>query len=435
MLRRLLASYTPRPDAVQVRADATTRSDDDIEVSVSVLSDRHSRTWFGVTMARRGLQPVWLRIHNKRPRALRLDRVRIDPHYYTPLEASRLCHYSTTRRLLGFGLLSWLYLPLLPLVLFRVAAARRANTRMDAFFKRHGFPSRPLLPGTQTEGFVFTTLDEGTKQVFIRLIGESRNHEFEFTLQLPGLDVTGGDTEDAAGQNAEDSVELSREELGRWLERQPRATGNKAGTREGDPLNLAVVGEREEIQACFGGRWDLAESITLATCLKTLRAFLLESEYRYAPVSPLFLDGRQQDLALQRARRQINERLHLRLWRTDRNYEGRRVWIGQVSRDIGVRFTPRTWNLTTHKIDPDVDEARDYVLDDLLAAERVAGAAYVRGVEAATPEQPRRNLTGDPYSTDGLRAAIILSLQRRKPDYFDWQAPPSSGAASDDRTR
>ncbi|MGC2304012.1 LssY C-terminal domain-containing protein, partial [Candidatus Binatus sp.] len=42
------------------------------------------------------------------------------------------------------------------------------------------------------------------------------------------------------------------------------------------------------------------------------------------------------------------------------------------SRDIGVRFTPKTWNLTTHQIDPNVDEARDYVLDDLLASRRVA---------------------------------------------------------------
>lgn len=430
MIRRLLASYTPRPDVEQVLADATTRSDENIEVSVSVLSDRQSRAWFGVTMARRGLQPVWLRIRNRRPRALRLDRVRIDPHYYTPLEAARLCHFSTARRLLGFGLLSWLYLPLLPLVLLRVAGARRANARMDAFFKSHGFPSHPLLPQTETEGFVFTTLDEGNKQIFVRLIGESRTHEFEFSLELPGLDITGADRE----SGNDDDDDLDAEELRRWLEQQPRATGNKRGTREGDPLNLAVVGEREEILACFGGRWDLAESITLATCVKTLKAFLLESEYRYAPVSPLYLHGRQQDLALQRARRQINERLHLRLWRTGRTHEGRRVWIGQVSRDIGVRFTPRTWNLTTHKIDPDVDEARDYVLDDLLAAERVAGAAYVGGVDSAPTDSPRRNLTGDPYLTDGLRAVILLSLQRRQPEYFDWQAvsrhPERTEAAS-----
>jgi hypothetical protein len=61
------------------------------------------------------------------------------------------------------------------------------------------------------------------------------------------------------------------------------------------------------------------------------------------------------------------------------------VWIGQVSRDIGVRFTPRTWNLTTHLIDPDVDEARDYVLDGLRVAGRVARLGFVPGVQAAPP--------------------------------------------------
>jgi len=35
-------------------------------------------------------------------------------------------------------------------------------------------------------------------------------------------------------------------------------------------------------------------------------------------------------------------------------HEGVRVWIGQISRDLGIRFTKRT--ITTHKIDPDVDE-------------------------------------------------------------------------------
>ena len=71
-------------------------------------------------------------------------------------------------------------------------------------------------------------------------------------------------------------------------------------------------------------------------------------------MSPLYLGGRQQDFALQRARVSLNQRLHLRLWATSVRCDGQPVWIGQVSRDIGVRFTPKTWNLTTHRIDPDV---------------------------------------------------------------------------------
>ncbi len=59
-------------------------------------------------------------------------------------------------------------------------------------------------------------------------------------------------------------------------------------------------------------RWDETETITFATCWKTFRAFFVGSEYRYSPVSPLYLFGRSQDFALQRVRRSINERLHLR---------------------------------------------------------------------------------------------------------------------------
>ena len=127
-----------------------------------------------------------------------------------------------------------------------------------------------------------------------------------------------------------------------------------------------------------------------------------------------------QELALQKARASINERIHLRLWPTDISFRQHPVWIGQVSRDIGVRLTSKTWNLTTHRIDPDVDEARDYVLDYLVSSLRVSAFGYVSGVEPASRANPRRNLTGDPYFTDGQRAVLLLSAKGAHPEYLDW---------------
>ena len=123
---------------------------------------------------------------------------------------------------------------------------------------------------------------------------------------------------------------------------------------------------------------------------------------------------------VQRIRQSINERLHLRLWATPLRHRGLPVWIGQVSRDIGVRFTWRTWNLTTHRIDPDVDEARDYVVEDLLRAERLELAGYVEGVGGCDEHSPRKNLTGDRYFTDGRRAAVLLSPSRTAPKFIAW---------------
>ena len=115
---------------------------------------------------------------------------------------------------------------------------------------------------------------------------------------------------------------------------------------------------------------------------------------------------------LQKARQRINERLQLRLWLTPFRLRSEPVWIGQISRDIGLRFTLKTWNLTTHKIDPDVDDARDYVPNDLMEAGRVTVVAYVAGAEAADRTASRQNLTGDPYFTDGLRAVALFSESR-----------------------
>lgn len=196
----------------------------------------------------------------------------------------------------------------------------------------------------------------------------------------------------------------------------PAATSNAKQTRFGDPVNLVVVGELETLVHAFVGRWDETEVITLATCWKTTRSFLLGSQYRYSPVSALHLFGRSQDIALQRSRRSINERLHLRLWLTPLRFQGECVWIGQVSRDIGVRFTTKTWNLTTHRVDSDVDEARDYVIEDLLQAGRIEATGYVDCIAPCEAASPRRNLTGDRYFTDGKRAVILLSTTRSIPD-------------------
>jgi hypothetical protein len=146
-----------------------------------------------------------------------------------------------------------------------------------------------------------------------------------------------------------------------------------------------------------------------------------------SPVSPLYVFGRKEDIALQKARSTINERVHARLWLTPYTFEGRRVWIGQVSRDIGVRLTDQTWNLTTHKIGPDVDFDRAYLLQDLLVSGFVEKYGYVDGVGAAPSSAPRTNLTGDPYYTDGLRAVVFLSNQTTSLaaiERLPWEVPP-----------
>ena len=89
-------------------------------------------------------------------------------------------------------------------------------------------------------------------------------------------------------------------------------------------------------------------------------------------------------------------------------YHGKRVWVGQISRDIGTRFTIHSPYLTTHKIDPDVDEARTALMEDMVYSQVLVKLGLVKGVGAATKDKPQTNLTTDPYYTDGLRGALFF---------------------------
>jgi hypothetical protein len=418
--RWLGVPYSPHPEERTYLERAEVRKDDTIAVKASVLANRESERFFGVPMARRGIQPVWLEITNNAGQPCRLRLASLDPSYYPPLEAAYANHFHIVRRLLGFGLLAWLFLPLLILLPFKLAAARIANRRMDAHFQKHGLGWGLIRPGTTVAGFVFTSLDEGTKQFSVRLFGPAGAREFAFSIAVPGLKGDHAEHSFEAPDHLGEPVECAEQELRKRLEALPRSTTNRKGTVEGDPLNLVVIGDFDTVLRGFGARWDETQAITFRSCLRTFKAFSLGSTYRYSPVSSLFVEGRRQDFALQRARHVINQRLHLRLWLTPMRFRGQPVWIGQISRDIGVRFTPKTWNLTTHKVDPDVDDARDYLLDDLLESGRVALVGYVAGAQAASRTSPRHNLTGDPYFTDGLRALVMFAETRTDPVFVNW---------------
>ena len=165
-----------------------------------------------------------------------------------------------------------------------------------------------------------------------------------------------------------------------------------------------------------------------------------------APVSPLYVFGRKQDLALQRARSTIVQRNHLRLWLAPFRYEEQPVWVGQVSRDVAIKLTARSPTLTTHVIDPNVDEAREDLLQSMILSDSVARFGFVDAVPPSTPDSPASNLTDDPYFTDGKRMVILLagyaSVAPSRVEYLRWEtsddpmdlAPTDESAALDAET-
>src|SRR6185503_12348206 len=68
-------------------------------------------------------------------------------------------------------------------------SAMRANRRMDELFREQAFPLRPVAPGKQSEGFVFTGLDIGNKVVHLRILRVEGPIEFDFNIPVAGIDA------------------------------------------------------------------------------------------------------------------------------------------------------------------------------------------------------------------------------------------------------
>jgi hypothetical protein len=213
--------------------------------------------------------------------------------------------------------------------------------------------------------------------------------------------------------------ELDPDGLRAYLESLPCCVLGGDRKTPGDPLNLVVVGDGLQMVAAFVRQgWDLTETIRGDTVWGTIKSSVFGARYRTSPISPLYVFGRPQDVALQKARQTVDERNHLRLWLAPVTFEGREVWVGQISRDIGVKLSSKTF--VTHKIDPMVDEARLYVLFDLASSQYLERLGFTEGVGVSRSDAPRYNYTEDPYYTDGLRAVLFISDEPRTYEEIEW---------------
>ena len=378
------ASFEPVPlDQLDYLDRALTQERDGIRVTVSVLTRQEARRAFGKKLDKLQIQPVWIEIENTTERDYWLLLHGLDPDYFSAREAAYASH--------GMNYAE--------------------NKGLDEYFDELGIDPHAAA-GTKTSGFVFSNLKLGTKEVRVRLFGDRELIDFEFYVTVPGLRAD-WQRVDFQSLYAEDEwVDIDDGAgLRKVLEEFMCCTTKKDGTGSGDPINMIVIGSPDSLQGFIKAGWDETEVITAGSSWRTFKSFITGGEYKNSPISALYVFQRPQDIGLQKARDTIHERNHLRLWLSPYRFRGEFVWIGAISRDIGVFFTTRVWNLTTHAIDPQVDEARAYVTEDLATAQSLGEIGILPGVGQVTRENPKHNLLGSPWWTDGERVILIMSKQ------------------------
>ena len=400
LLQACVSDRRTTPDnAGDYLARAQTQMQDTISVTAGIPDRQEARTIFGSDLYKRRVQPVWMEITNSGDQEVYFLPVGLDPAYFSPIEAANLD------------------LKLLP--------GGRSSADLDSRFFSQQLKA-VIPPGETQKGFVFSKLDEGTKSFNVDIVGDGLLSTFTFFIPVPGLRIDHYEVDWKNLYAAEEFRDLDEEALKAYLADQACCTTDKNAKGDGDPVNLVVIGDPDDIYTAFiRAGWDETETITGSTTWKTIRSFIGGGEYRYSPVSGLYVFGRPQDAAFQKARNNIHQRNHLRLWMSPVTYHGKLVFLGQISRDIGVHFAKKT--ITTHKIDPDVDETREFLLEDLAYAQAVEKFAYIGGAVAAPIDAPRGNLTGDPYFTDGYRLVLWLTstpVDFMGIEFVPWAIPP-----------
>ena len=77
--------------------------------------------------------------------------------------------------------------------------------------------------------------------------------------------------------------------------------------------------------------------------------------------------------------------------------------------------------MTTHKIDPNLDDSRDYLFAELIEMEKISKYGFVENTALKQPAHKNKNLTNDPYFTDNQRLVIELSTKDTPFTSFPWE--------------
>jgi hypothetical protein len=371
------APFNPRPfEEVHFQERAQTQTRDDVRVTAAVLSAEESEAIFDAPLYKKEIQPIWLEIENKGTEELLFLPYSIDPEYFSPLEVP----YMNKSRF-----------------------SKKAREQMDQYYHEHAMGLN-IAPDSVRSGFVFTNLQMGAKSFNVDLVGkDNKARTFTFFIPVPGIDTVRKEIDRDSLYRKDQRVSYSKNDLRKALEELPCCTRNEDSTGQGPPINLVIIGNDDDIYyALIRSGWQEGE--TGGT----------------SPVSHYLFD-RPRDVVFHKTQQTSHGRGTMRLWLSPMTFHGMPVWVGQISREMRRRASSEKFI-----IDPDVDEARIYILQNLLFSQGLEQFAYVKGVGPAPISEQREDLDGNLYFTDGHRIVLWIPgkhVSLKDVEYLDWESP------------
>jgi hypothetical protein len=176
---------------------------------------------------------------------------------------------------------------------------------------------------------------------------------------------------------------------------------------QGDMVNFVIVGNLQKVQdALTAADWHVADRDVKESVLKAALETYQKKAYLAMPMSELYLFGRVQDYGYEQAEPYavVASRHHFRIWKAPFQWNGRDVWAGAGTHDIGFEKDQRNGSVT-HKIDPAVDGERDNIGATLQKSGKVKSLTYYLPPD---PVMGAKNATGGGYHSNGQILVIQL---------------------------
>ena len=188
--------------------------------------------------------------------------------------------------------------------------------------------------------------------------------------------------------------------------------------REGDMVNLIFVAQEKQLQDAFRrAGWVQTDKWNPLFVWHLMQHGTGDA---HVPMARFYLFGRVQDYsyALPDPQAIVSRRHHLRIWKTDYTENGTPIWVGSATHDVAIEIA-KNGRLINHRIDPKVDDERDFIGGDLTQTASVSSQEYVNGV---SPVYEAQTASGEAYHSDSR----ILLLDLQEPASKIAAGPPQS---------
>ena len=335
-----------------------------VQVAAAVPTAEETRDLIGLDLYAEGIQPVWLKVTNLGDARVRAAIRSIDEEYFSPMEVA------------------WQ---------FRNKFDKQGRKDMERWFYENQLP-RFVPPGATVSGFVYTHTAYGTKGFNFDVYSSRQSFNFTFFIRLPGFVADYMNVNFDSLYQESEIRDVDIDELEAELRSLPCCSTDASGREAGDPINAVLVGTPTAV------RRSLLRAGWIETAANAPDTVVARTHHYH---------GRSPDGTFHKERPDGTERKELRLWLAPIRVGENPVWVGQVSYDMSGATGQDAYK--HYRIDPDIDDARMYLLQNFWYTQSLERLAFVSGAPKATIEAQTKNFSGVKYFSDGLRVVLFVS--------------------------